>query len=111
MGRVDRARPVDVTSLVLVVLLVTGCSRGDGGSTPAAVPPAVTPPPTAGSTLRLVPVVTGLNNPLYITHAGDDRLFIVEQPGRIRIAQQGRLLATPFLDITPLVRSGGEQGL
>jgi glucose/arabinose dehydrogenase len=55
--------------------------------------------------------VTGLANPLYITHAGDDRLFIVEQPGRIRIVQQGTLLETPFLDITALVRSGGEQGL
>jgi glucose/arabinose dehydrogenase len=38
-------------------------------------------------------------------------LFIVEQAGRIRIVQQGSLLPTPFLDITPLVRSGGEQGL
>src|SRR5215471_3769618 len=111
MRALDLALPVAVKMLVLVVLLVNGCSSGDGGSTPATVPPAVTPPPTAGSTLRLIPVVTGLNNPLYITHAGDDRLFIVEQPGRIRIVQQGTLLETPFLDITSLVRSGGEQGL
>jgi glucose/arabinose dehydrogenase len=58
-----------------------------------------------------MPVATGLTNPTYVTHAGDERLFIVEQPGRIRIVQQGVLLATPFLDITSLVRSGGEQGL
>jgi glucose/arabinose dehydrogenase len=65
----------------------------------------------AGPALRLRPVVTGLSGPVYITHAGDERLFIVEQPGRIRLLQQGSLVATPFLDITSLVQSGGEQGL
>ncbi|MFZ5660181.1 MAG: PQQ-dependent sugar dehydrogenase [Pseudomonadota bacterium] len=55
----------------------------------------------------------GLQSPVYVTHAGDGsgRLFILEQPGRIRIVQQGRLLPTPFLDITKQVRAGGEQGL
>src|SRR5262245_12917139 len=111
MPDLDLALPVAVKTLVLlVVLLVNGCSGGDGGSTPSTAPPAA-PPPPAGATLRLNPVVTGLNSPLYVTHAGDDRLFIVEQPGRIRIVQQGRLLEAPFLDITSLVRSGGEQGL
>ena len=56
-------------------------------------------------------MATGLSGPVHITHAGDERLFIVEQPGRIRIVQQGSLVATPFLDIVALVRSGGEQGL
>jgi len=65
----------------------------------------------AGTALRLSPVATGLSGPVHITHAGDERLFIVEQPGRIRIVQQGRLVATPFLDIVSLVQSGGEQGL
>ena len=54
---------------------------------------------------------TGLFGPVHITHAGDERLFIVEQPGRIRIVQQGSVVATPFLDIVSLVQSGGEQGL
>jgi glucose/arabinose dehydrogenase len=61
--------------------------------------------------LRLRPVATGLAGPVHITHAGDERLFIVEQPGRIRIVQQGSLVPTPFLDIVSLVQSGGEQGL
>ena len=56
-------------------------------------------------------VVAGLDNPLYVTHAGDDRLFVVEQPGRIRIMQAGRLLDRPFLDISSRVSFGGEQGL
>lgn len=47
-------------------------------------------------------------------HAGDasGRLFVLEQAGRIRVVEaDGNVRATPFLDITPLVRSGGEQGL
>ena len=36
---------------------------------------------------------------------------IVEQPGRIRVAKNGQLPATPFLDLTALVQFGGEQGL
>ncbi|MFN2167699.1 MAG: PQQ-dependent sugar dehydrogenase, partial [Anaerolineae bacterium] len=48
-----------------------------------------------------------------IGHAGDGRLFIVEQPGRIRIYQPGTgLLTTPFLDISgPVDDSGNEMGL
>jgi hypothetical protein len=62
--------------------------------------------------LRLEPVASGLNSPLYVTApAGDARLFIVEQVGRIRIVKDGQLLATPFLDIRGKVRHSGEQGL
>lgn len=62
----------------------------------------------------LEPVVSdGLHHPVYVTHAGDGsgRLFVVEQPGRIRIVQQGRMREQPFLDVTDRVRYGGEQGL
>lgn len=64
--------------------------------------------------IALEPIVSdGLRNPLYVTHAGDGsgRLFVVEQPGRIRIVQQGRMREQPFLDMTDRVRYGGEQGL
>lgn len=63
---------------------------------------------------KLTPIVsTGLQNPLYLTHAGDGsgRLFIVEQVGRIRIYRSGKLQETPFLDIRQLVSFGGERGL
>jgi glucose/arabinose dehydrogenase len=62
--------------------------------------------------LDLQPVATGLTNPVHLSApAGDARLFVVEQPGRIRLIKDGQLLATPFLDIATKVRSGGEQGL
>jgi len=73
-----------------------------------------TPVVQQGPAIELAPIVTtGLRNPLYLTHAGDGsgRLFVVEQPGRIRIIQDGTLLETPFLDISTRVRAGGEQGL
>jgi len=57
-------------------------------------------------------VASGLDQPVYVTApVSDPRLFIVEQPGRIRVVENGRLLDKPFLDIVDKVRSGGEQGL
>lgn len=76
----------------------------------AAVGRAADFQPAAG--LRLEPVATGLNSPLYLTApAADPRLFIVEQPGRIRIVRNGQLLPIPFLDIRDRISSGGERGL
>src|SRR5215208_7164607 len=67
-----------------------------------------------GFTLTLVPFVSGLNQPVLLTHAGDGshRLYVIERAGRIRLVVGGALQSTPFLDITSLVRSSGsEQGL
>ncbi len=61
-------------------------------------------------TLSLELVASGLDTPLSITHADDERLLIIERPGRLRIWRAGALIEQPFLDITPQVRSGGEQG-
>ncbi len=69
-------------------------------------------PPDAQITLRAQEIVSGLSSPVYLTAPGGDaRLFVVEQPGRIRIVHNGQLLVTPFLDITSRVASGGERGL
>jgi glucose/arabinose dehydrogenase len=62
--------------------------------------------------LKLQQVVSGLASPLFLTApANDPRLFIVERGGRIRIVQNGMLLAMPFLDISTLVTTDGERGL
>jgi glucose/arabinose dehydrogenase len=64
------------------------------------------------SKYQWVKVVDGFQRPLFVTNAGDDRLFIVEQGGRISIFQDGKLLDEPFLNVSSLVsRSGNEQGL
>ncbi|MGK2963647.1 MAG: PQQ-dependent sugar dehydrogenase [Gemmatimonadaceae bacterium] len=71
------------------------------------------PPPTGGEIeLRLQEVASGLSSPVYVTAPADDaRLFVVEQQGRIRIIENGQLLATPFLDISQRVSTGGERGM
>ena len=57
--------------------------------------------------LTTVRVASGLNQPVYATHAPDDfsRLFIVEQRGVIKILDLATetVLATPFLNIDALV--------
>jgi glucose/arabinose dehydrogenase len=62
--------------------------------------------------VQLIPLVSGFERPTYLTHAFDDRLFVVEQAGTIRVIQGGNLLDEPFLDIRNKVGSSGlEQGL
>ncbi|QJR11732.1 hypothetical protein DSM104443_02814 [Usitatibacter rugosus] len=58
-------------------------------------------------------VAEGLTQPVAIAHPGDGtgRLFIVEKVGRIQILQNGAVLPTPFLDISPRVSTSGERGL
>jgi anaerobic C4-dicarboxylate transporter len=45
----------------------------------------------AAPSIKLVPVLTGLNSPILVTNArdGSGRLFIVEQPGVIKVLQPG----------------------
>ena len=71
-------------------------------------------PTVGGTAIKSVLVASGLAHPTYVTAPPLDpnRLFIVEQPGRIRLVKNGALQTTPFLDIVSKVESGGgEQGL
>jgi glucose/arabinose dehydrogenase len=64
------------------------------------------------SQISLVQFSTGFTNPLELTNAGDRRIFVVEQAGRIIIVDSaGVKKATPFLNIQSRVLSGGERGL
>lgn len=64
--------------------------------------------------LQVSSVADGFNQPVDIANAGDDRLFVVERAGVIKIIDvDGSVLATPFLDIRDRVDSTthGEMGL
>jgi glucose/arabinose dehydrogenase len=61
--------------------------------------------------IQLQPVVTGLSQPVSITHAGDDRIFITQQGGRVVIFNGTRVLPEPFLDLSSLTTATGERGL
>lgn len=84
--------------LIAATLCAVSClSAGDGTDTPLAT----------------VRVASGLDSPLFVTHApGDfDRVFIVEQPGRIQVLKDGAVSAVPYLDIQTLTEADGELGL
>ncbi|NND64052.1 MAG: T9SS type A sorting domain-containing protein [Flavobacteriaceae bacterium] len=62
--------------------------------------------------INITSFADGFSSPVDLQNAGDDRLFVVEQGGRIKILNSdGTTNATPFLDISGLVSTGSEQGL
>ncbi len=89
-------------------------SPTDGGSPrPTESSPAVVSFDPDRVELGLQTVVAGLGAPLLVANAGDgsDRLFVVEQVGRIRVIEDGELRPEPFLDLSGRILAGGEQGL
>ncbi|HEV2062695.1 MAG TPA: PQQ-dependent sugar dehydrogenase [Solirubrobacteraceae bacterium] len=74
--------------------------------------PAVTEAQAPDGPLRLAKV-GDFASPLFVTAPPGDRrrIFVVEQGGRIRVVQGGRVLPRPFLDVSAQIVSGGEQGL
>ena len=94
--------PTPMTAGIVTATAENRASQPAGGTIPA---------PAAYTWTK---VASGLDRPTDIQSArdGSDRLFVLEQPGRIRIVQEGVLLPTPFLDITERVGSDAfERGL
>jgi glucose/arabinose dehydrogenase len=86
------------------------------GTKPPAVPPGeLTDLFTTFDGLRLgvQTLVTGLEIPWSLAFAPDGRLFITERPGRVRVYQDGQLLAQPalVLDDVRAVGEGGAMGI
>jgi glucose/arabinose dehydrogenase len=123
-----------IVVVVLVFLLLSGCSSGSGNEMDSAPPTSsdaeetstsTAPttdtgeadtdpgPPGRGGRLSLRQVVTGLEAPVHATAAPGEprRLYVVEQIGRIRVVEGRRLLPEPFLDLVGSVAYGGERGL
>ena len=88
-----------VVAAVAVALPGAACGGGSSDS--------------AQTRLRLRLVASGLDEPTFVGAPRSERgrLYVVEQPGVIRVLVNGRLRQEPFLDIHNLVKSGGEQGL
>ncbi len=88
-------------SFALIFSVITSLSLTYGLAHAAPSTPAI---PPGNITLDLVPVVGEgkLTSPIHATHSGDrsGRLFVVDQPGQIRIiGWHGKLLDMPFLDL------------
>ncbi len=61
--------------------------------------------------MTLDPIATGLGAPDYaISAPGNDRLFVVEQRGTLRVIENGVLLPTPALDISGRIGLGTVSG-
>lgn len=101
----------------IIALLFAVCPSlfSVGASSPARVQPPQQVP-LAPNAIQLEPVVTtGLSTPIFVTSAmdGTKRLFIVEQPGTIKVRQPNGTVST-FMDITSRVFFGfgnDERGL
>lgn len=63
-------------------------------------------------TIGLQTFASGFSSPVAIVNAGDERLFVVQRGGLIRIVNpNGTINTTPFLSLTNSIVSGGERGL
>jgi glucose/arabinose dehydrogenase len=87
------------------LIAMVGCSGGCGTKS--------APSPAGWPQISLSRVAGGFVQPVHVAHAGDgsDRIFVVEQAGRIRILDNGVVLPSPFLDISAKLVCCGEQGL
>ena len=78
----------------------------------AAMEREYTAPPEQTDCVCAIPIASGLRQPLAVVGAGDnsDRLFIMEQPGVVRILDKKRriLIKEPFLNMTSQLMAHGE---
>jgi glucose/arabinose dehydrogenase len=102
----------------LILGAAGSCSEASNDPAPAPSPPAAGPVVDAPAlpSVRLVRAFPRLEfrRPVCITHAGDDRLFVVEQQGRILVFENRPDVeqAGVYLDLRPAVRTGhNEEGL
>jgi glucose/arabinose dehydrogenase len=85
---------------VLGVALAGGGGGGDASS-------------AEGTRYRFVPIMSGLSSPVHVTapRGDNNRLYVVEQEGRIRIMHKSGRITGTLLDIRSRVVCCGEQGL
>ena len=90
-------------TLGLVAAALPGAACGQSSS----------PSSTASQQVHLRQFASGFDSPVYVTATRSEpgNLYVVEQPGVIRVLENGKLRPQPFLDIRSRVTSGGEQGL
>lgn len=121
-------KPSQISPRKLVCIGLLGVLAACGGD--GAEPPILTRPPraskatkpNAGNTLftsagplegvALREVLSLPSVPIYfVSPPGDERLFIVQRNGAIRILSGGQLLPRPFLDLGEQITEEGEGGL
>lgn len=56
--------------------------------------------------VSLETVLEGITDPSFVTHAGDQRLFVTRLGGQVQVVDRGELDPEPFLDISRRIGSG-----
>jgi glucose/arabinose dehydrogenase len=110
-GEHEGSRGVKRIVLLLILLAGVACSSSPTPPPPPAPPPVPPPPPPPGPpALQLLGTFVA---PVFVASPPGDqeRLFVVEQAGRVRILKNDTPLTTPFLDIRTKILAGGERGL
>lgn len=99
-----------VIILSLFTLLLVTVTTSAGAEPAPIVITRDSPPDPEQYTWR--EVVSGLDLPLYVTHAGDGsgRLFALEQAGYVLLVEDGDINPQPFLDISLLLSDDVFQG-
>ena len=112
-ARLGRARLAAVAVVLVSAVLFAALGSSDRAGRAAAKwsPPQIRSV-SAGENLRLKRI-GAFDAPVFVEDAPGQRklLFVVEQPGVIRVMRKGKTLRRPFLNIRKLVRYGGEQGM
>jgi len=111
------SRAALVASAVALLPFLAACG-GDGGG-PDPLPSGPAGSCAAGAPVSGVPVlaarlvVSGLRSPLDLQSVREDRerIYVVEQGGRIRVVRNGQLQSASFLDVSDRISTGGERGL
>lgn len=92
--------------------LTNGAGDGDGDVGFVPMPPAGTSSYNCSAAegslppIKLTEIAGDLDEPVLVTHApNDNRLFIVQRDGKIRVYQNGSVQEEPFLDIEERVVS------
>jgi glucose/arabinose dehydrogenase len=101
-------RPVILTFIILMVpaVFLISAAPPDTGQNQLFLPLVIGPRP-----FDITPTVSGFNFVTHITHAGDDRIFVVERAGIIRILHPSGATSV-FLDIRDrVITEESEQGL
>lgn len=100
--------------LVLVGILAAACGPIEVVDPVDPMGPIETVDPVAHPLrgLSLAPIAEGLEEPTALASPpGDERLFVLEKAGRVRIIAGGALLDAPALDLTEVIDTRGERGL
>lgn len=109
-----RAAPASPTRALALALglgtALAACGSDSDPTEPDPDPPDPDPVPEGAIELTEVASAPGALTAL-AAPPGDSRLFLVEQAGRIHVVDDGRLLDTPFLDLSDITSTEGEQGL